>query len=169
MSSVRSCLHFKLSAALTSVKSPSAHLTSLPLVRFLVLDEADRMVESGHFKELDSLLGLLAPAVKRQTFVLSATLTAQHRNFVPVSTILPRGLCDEHFSNNSTSLFVAVSTFWFASVRVILTALGALIKRIDFMRPREIVDLTGGKTAVVQTLTEARIVTLADDKVPQAP
>ena len=55
-------------------------------MRFLVLDEADRMVETGHFKELDSLLTLLTPTVKRQTFVLSATLTAQHRNFVPVST-----------------------------------------------------------------------------------
>lgn len=66
--------------------SPHETLAALPRIRFLVLDEADRMVETGHFKELDSLLGLLADDVKRQTFVLSATLTAQHRKFVPVST-----------------------------------------------------------------------------------
>jgi len=28
----------------------------LPLIDFLVIDEADRMVEQGHFKELDLIL-----------------------------------------------------------------------------------------------------------------
>lgn len=81
------CVLSLASSALTPhPQAPNAHLAALPDVRFLVLDEADRMVETGHFKELDSLLTLLTPTVKRQTYVLSATLTAQHRNFVPVST-----------------------------------------------------------------------------------
>ncbi|CAK9111440.1 unnamed protein product [Durusdinium trenchii] len=52
-------------------------------VRHLVLDEADRLVESGHFKELDKILELLYQSIDRpqqlQTFVFSATLTLDPR------------------------------------------------------------------------------------------
>ena len=49
--------------------------------RCLVIDEADRMVEKGHFAELESLLEMLNTIhfnPKRQTFVFSATLTMAH-------------------------------------------------------------------------------------------
>lgn len=64
----------------------------LHCLSFFVLDEADRMVESGHFRELQSIIDLLpvtdrpnegqmqtdtvsvAPKKKRQTFVFSATI-----------------------------------------------------------------------------------------------
>lgn len=58
-------------------------------LRHLVLDEADRLVESGHFKELDRVLDLVYSSLERaqqlQTFVFSATLTfdpksAYHRS-----------------------------------------------------------------------------------------
>jgi len=56
---------------------------SLRGVRHLVLDEADRLVESGHFKELDRILALLYESLARpqqlQTFVFSATLTLDPR------------------------------------------------------------------------------------------
>lgn len=42
-------------------------------IRFLVLDEADRMLEAGHFKNLDAILGVVGDG-KRQTFVYSATM-----------------------------------------------------------------------------------------------
>eukprot|EP00933_Yihiella_yeosuensis_P007565 TRINITY_DN11264_c0_g1_i1.p1 TRINITY_DN11264_c0_g1~~TRINITY_DN11264_c0_g1_i1.p1 ORF type:complete len:784 (-),score=198.37 TRINITY_DN11264_c0_g1_i1:76-2427(-) len=52
-------------------------------VRHLVLDEADRLVESGHFKELTKILGVLYDGIERkqqlQTFVFSATLTLDPR------------------------------------------------------------------------------------------
>eukprot|EP00927_Polykrikos_kofoidii_P040715 TRINITY_DN34760_c1_g1_i1.p1 TRINITY_DN34760_c1_g1~~TRINITY_DN34760_c1_g1_i1.p1 ORF type:complete len:771 (-),score=205.92 TRINITY_DN34760_c1_g1_i1:34-2346(-) len=48
-------------------------------LRHLVLDEADRLVESGHFWELDKILGHIYDSLERpqqlQTFVFSATLT----------------------------------------------------------------------------------------------
>ncbi|KAJ2995756.1 ATP-dependent RNA helicase [Globomyces sp. JEL0801] len=56
---------------------------SLLKIRFLVLDEADRMLEAGHFKDLDAILESISNqkltetdirAVKRQTFVFSATM-----------------------------------------------------------------------------------------------
>lgn len=74
------------------------HLTNLDAVRYLVLDEADRMIEFGHYQELSSILERLNEATgvggrggrekgqgrtgerKRQTFVFSATLTLPRRS-----------------------------------------------------------------------------------------
>lgn len=49
-------------------------------LQFLVLDEADRMIEKGHYEELETVLGRLPAPTEtrprpRQTFVFSATLT----------------------------------------------------------------------------------------------
>ena len=47
--------------------------------RYLVLDEADRLTEPGHFEELQSILKRLnSPESDRQTFLFSATLTLLH-------------------------------------------------------------------------------------------
>ena len=37
-----------------------AYLNSLQRIRFLVLDEADRMLETGHFEELNHILTVLS-------------------------------------------------------------------------------------------------------------
>ncbi|KAJ3063122.1 ATP-dependent RNA helicase [Podochytrium sp. JEL0797] len=63
---------------------------SLKCVRFLILDEADRMLEQGHFRDLENILNTVSlnrqdddapapnasfnPPSSRQTFVFSATL-----------------------------------------------------------------------------------------------
>lgn len=47
-----------------------------------MIDEADRMVEKGHFLELSQLLEILNDSQynpRRQTFVFSATLTLVHQ------------------------------------------------------------------------------------------
>ena len=47
-------------------------LTSiLKRLDILVLDEADRLLESGHFKDLDKILSVIK---QKQTFLFSATL-----------------------------------------------------------------------------------------------
>eukprot|EP01127_Copromyxa_protea_P024327 TRINITY_DN9502_c0_g1_i1.p1 TRINITY_DN9502_c0_g1~~TRINITY_DN9502_c0_g1_i1.p1 ORF type:complete len:547 (+),score=155.74 TRINITY_DN9502_c0_g1_i1:956-2596(+) len=63
-----------------------AYLNDLDDLRFLVLDEADRIVEKGHFKDLEHILGAIdhtyedeaeeeaVVATTRQTFVFSATM-----------------------------------------------------------------------------------------------
>ena len=76
------------------------HLTNLDAVRYLVLDEADRMIEFGHYQELSSILERVNMATgvggrggkekekglgrsgerERQTFVFSATLTLPRRS-----------------------------------------------------------------------------------------
>lgn len=52
------------------------------ILRFLAIDETDRMLEKGHFQELYNILENLnldeEKKVKRQNFVFSATLTLIH-------------------------------------------------------------------------------------------
>lgn len=58
------------------------HLSELGKLKFLVIDECDRMLEFGHFKDLDDIICQLnrPPIVKRQLFVFSATLTLPQWN-----------------------------------------------------------------------------------------
>merc|ERR1711962_706803 len=60
------------------------HLNKINTLKLLVIDEADRMLEQGHFKELNDILDIINRVqVKRQIFVFSATLTLpqHHKNF----------------------------------------------------------------------------------------
>lgn len=58
------------------------HLCKVDSVKYLVIDETDRMLEKGHFQELQQLLEKINTNEKRlrerQTFVFSATLTMVH-------------------------------------------------------------------------------------------
>ncbi|XP_044745525.1 ATP-dependent RNA helicase DDX24 [Coccinella septempunctata] len=58
------------------------HLLEIDKIRFLVIDETDRMLERGHFQELQSILekinGNEEAKKQRQNFVFSATLTLTH-------------------------------------------------------------------------------------------
>lgn len=57
------------------------HLMQLNKVKYFVIDEADRMVETAHFPELHFMLEKinLKRNSKRQNFVFSATLTMVHK------------------------------------------------------------------------------------------
>eukprot|EP00106_Octopus_bimaculoides_P007601 XP_014775043.1 PREDICTED: ATP-dependent RNA helicase DDX24-like [Octopus bimaculoides] len=59
------------------------YILTVKNIQYLVIDEADRMVEKGHFEELQKLLSMLRHFSKmtqkrRQTFLFSATLTLAH-------------------------------------------------------------------------------------------
>ncbi|KXN89342.1 ATP-dependent RNA helicase MAK5 [Leucoagaricus sp. SymC.cos] len=144
-------------------------------LRFLVLDEADRMIETGHFAELENILRLTlrenqddeipteydAMAVDEdvdeqkpkisdglRTFVLSATLSKDlQRNLRKRIRHKP----SNKRKNNDERL---VSTL----------AIDDLLLRLDFRDPEpEIIDLSPeGK--VVSTLQEAKIECLTNDK-----
>ncbi|PJF16973.1 P-loop containing nucleoside triphosphate hydrolases superfamily protein isoform 2 [Paramicrosporidium saccamoebae] len=65
---------------LAEVLSASTTLqTQLSQLQYLVLDEADRLCEKGHFKDLDTILELVhsKPNKARRTFLFSATLSPQ--------------------------------------------------------------------------------------------
>lgn len=67
------------------VDQGAPHVADLTKVRYLVIDEADRMVEKGHFEDLTHILDVMNAASaedahknRRQNFIFSATLTMVH-------------------------------------------------------------------------------------------
>ncbi|XP_076230971.1 ATP-dependent RNA helicase DDX24 [Calliopsis andreniformis] len=64
------------------IQQGNAHLSQVDSIKYLAIDETDRMLEKGHFQELQQLLEKINISKKklqeRQTFVFSATLTMVH-------------------------------------------------------------------------------------------
>ncbi|KAM9340976.1 ATP-dependent RNA helicase DDX24 [Symphorus nematophorus] len=116
------------------IKERHPHLLNLRQLRCLVIDEADRMVERGHFAELESLLEMLNTVhfnPTRQTFVFSATLT--------MARSLPTRLLQKKKKNLDQRSRVEI-----------------LMEKVGIKSKPKIVDLTR-KEATVETLTETRI------------
>ena len=64
---------------LNLINDGEPHLKKIGNIKFLVIDEVDRMLEFGHFKEASEILRLLSLSKgKWQTFLFSATLTVPH-------------------------------------------------------------------------------------------
>ncbi|XP_060685348.1 ATP-dependent RNA helicase DDX24 [Hemiscyllium ocellatum] len=117
------------------IKERHPHLCHLKQLRCLVIDEADRMVEKGHFAELCQLLEMLQDKEyhpKRRIFIFSATLTMAH----PAPA---RILGKKNVKTINTE-----------------TKLEALIQKVGIKRKPKIIDLSR-KEGTVETLTETRI------------
>lgn len=117
------------------VKEKHSHLSNLRQLRCLVVDEADRMVEKGHFAELSQLLELLSDSQynpKRQTLVFSATLTLVHQ--VPA-----RLLHKKHVKKMDKT-----------------AKLDLLMQKIGMRGKPKVIDLTRNE-GTVETLTETKI------------
>ncbi|NWS98399.1 DDX24 helicase, partial [Mionectes macconnelli] len=117
------------------VKERHPHLSNLRQLRCLVIDEADRMVEKGHFLELSQLLEVLNDSQynpHRQTFVFSATLTLVHQ--IPMRVLQKKN----------------------AKKMDKKTKLELLMEKIGIKGKPKVIDLTR-KEATVETLTETRI------------
>ncbi|KAF5909590.1 ATP-dependent RNA helicase DDX24, partial [Clarias magur] len=116
------------------IQDKHPHLCNLRQLRCLVIDEADRMVEKGHFAELENLLEMLNTSQfnpKRQTFVFSATLTMIHS--LPARVLRKKGKKLEQ-----------------------RTKLEVLMEKVGIKGKPKVIDLTR-KEATVETLTETRI------------
>ncbi|CAG5866411.1 unnamed protein product [Menidia menidia] len=116
------------------IKERHPHLLNLRLLKCLVIDEADRMVERGHFAELESLLEMLNTThfnPTRQTFVFSATLTMAH--------VLPTRLLQKKKKNLDKR-----------------SKLEILMEKVGIRLKPKVIDLTR-KEATVETLTETQI------------
>ncbi|KAM9294388.1 ATP-dependent RNA helicase DDX24 [Gastrophryne carolinensis] len=124
------------------IKEKCPHLSNLRQLRCLVIDEADRMVEKGHYAELSQLLEMLSEThynPKRQTFVFSATLTLIHQ--APA-----RLLQKKNYKKMDKE-----------------GKLETLMEKIGMKGKPKVIDLTR-KQATVETLTETRIHCATDEK-----
>lgn len=115
------------------------HLSKVPSVKLLVIDEADRMLEKGHFAELSQILNLInIQNSKRQNFVFSATLTLVHDT--------PKRLI---FKKNQQKMQQKMK-------------LESLVNSIGMRQPK-VIDITR-KTALVETLSESQIMCSIEEK-----
>ncbi|KAM0727706.1 ATP-dependent RNA helicase DDX24 [Formica fusca] len=64
------------------IQEGNSHLNQIDSIKYLAIDETDRMMEKGHFQELHDLIEKMnanpIKLEKRQVFVFSATLTMVH-------------------------------------------------------------------------------------------
>ncbi|XP_061600137.1 ATP-dependent RNA helicase DDX24 [Cololabis saira] len=123
------------------VKERHPHLLNLRQLRCLVIDEADRMIERGHFAELENLLEMLNTTQfnpTRQTFVFSATLTMVHS--------LPTRIIQKKKKNLEKR-----------------TKLEVLMEKVGIKSKPKVIDLSR-KEATVETLTETKIDCQKDEK-----
>ncbi|XP_029142357.1 ATP-dependent RNA helicase DDX24, partial [Protobothrops mucrosquamatus] len=117
------------------IQEKQPHLSNLWQLRCLVIDEADRMVERGHFLELSQLLEMLSDTQhnpKRQIFVFSATLTLIHQT--PTRVLQKK---------NAIKIDRKIK-------------LEMLMQKVGIKGKPKVIDLTR-KEATVETLTETRI------------
>ncbi|XP_059375467.1 ATP-dependent RNA helicase DDX24 [Carassius carassius] len=123
------------------IREKHPHLQNLRQLRCLVIDEADRMVEKGHFAELENLLEMLSTSQfnpSRQTFVFSATLTMEHS--------LPARLQQKKRKKTEQR-----------------SRLQLLMEKVGIKGKPKVIDLTR-KEATVETLTETRINCTKEEK-----
>ncbi|XP_035826178.1 ATP-dependent RNA helicase DDX24 isoform X2 [Aplysia californica] len=123
------------------IEEENDHLRNLDQVLCLVVDEADRMVEKGHYEELTKLLEFINKSQRRvkgrQTFVMSATLT--------MDPGAPKRLFNKKKKIHQDD------------------KLKSLTERICVGLKPKVIDLTP-KDKVAQTLTELRVNCKADEK-----
>ncbi|XP_046973488.1 ATP-dependent RNA helicase DDX24 isoform X2 [Vanessa cardui] len=128
------------------------HLQQLPTVKFLAIDETDRMIERGHFDELQPLLERLnsdeAHKNARQNFVFSATLTLVHD--------LPAHMKGKKVTKRGKILNRKVEKM------TPQQKIKRLINMIGMTDPK-VVDITT-QLGTAETLTESRIACSLDQK-----
>ncbi|KAG8272341.1 ATP-dependent RNA helicase ddx24 [Homalodisca vitripennis] len=124
------------------------HLSNIEDIRYLAIDETDRMTEVNHFPELRSLLERInidpVKQKQRQNFVFSATLTLVHD--LPLHTKLKNKK-----KNKKKELVLSSSD-----------KLKKLVNLIGMTNPK-IIDVTK-KTGTSELLTESSIVCSLDQK-----
>lgn len=125
------------------------HLSNIEDIRFLAIDETDRMTEVNHFPELHSLLERINvdPSKRklRQNFVFSATLTLVHE----LPKYLTQNKKGKKNKKNPQKLTVEGK-------------LKSLIDLLGITDPK-IIDVTK-KTGMTQLLTESAIMCSLEDK-----
>ncbi|KAG5880257.1 hypothetical protein JTB14_027322 [Gonioctena quinquepunctata] len=130
------------------IQQGNPHLSQIDNIRFLAIDETDRMLERGHFQELHDLLERInledSKRKMRQYFVFSATLTLVHE--------MPTHLRNKSKLSKSKKIGD-------------LTAAQKLQKIVNMLgiTDPKVIDITAGK-GTSETLTECRITCGIEEK-----
>ncbi|KAI4469421.1 rna helicase [Holotrichia oblita] len=130
------------------IEENNEHLTQINDIKYLAIDETDRMLEKGHFQELEKILEMVNDDSnnkgKRQNFVFSATLTLVHE--LPKYLLMKRKM---KFNSRITNLTASQK-------------LQKIAEALNIKNPK-VVDLSQGK-GMPTTLTECKITCTAQEK-----
>ncbi|GBP67429.1 ATP-dependent RNA helicase DDX24 [Eumeta japonica] len=135
------------------IQQGQKHLQQLENIKFLAIDETDRMVERNHFEELNPLLEKLnsdeTRKSSRQNFVFSATLTLVHD--------LPTHLKVKKVTKRGKILNKKIEK---------MTPQQKIKKLVDMigMTDPKVVDITLENSGTAESLTECRITCALDQK-----
>lgn len=144
------------------------YLRTFPDIRWLVIDEADRMIESGHFEEVQSILQLLPSKSQSNTDALNnQEENVEARKWenarLQSKTHQPR----QTFIMSATLGFNVDKSMCFRSAKTIQTktetVIEKLIRAANLQRKIEIIDLTP-KEVVAKKLVEMKLQCLDQEK-----
>ena len=141
----------------------------LSAIRYLVLDEADRMLEPGHFKDLDSLLESLSPVVVLDDEVRKKATkkkNAKHvrRTFLFSATLLPeKALKDDGKFRKTPKKIVNKSNIRGSEGNVIPT-ISDLVQKLDFSDNNPVYINLVEQKITANGIMESKIECLAKDK-----
>ena len=136
------------------IRQGNKTLNELPhSLRWLIIDEADRMVEDGHFRELDLVLSILDPGSAPQF----EDSVMHDPSFVKLSPSIRTPV-----STKSRQTFVCSATLGIQQA-LANGSLQKLLSRINFLRPIERIDTTTQK-ATVDSLSEWKLTCNTEDK-----
>lgn len=139
------------------------HLSCFDQLKFLVLDEADRMVERGHFTELKDILHRingqpLCDGHRRQKLVFSATLT------LPKKRRKKDRKSGRQESQDAGIGAHIITVELQCIILFLLLFVGELMSLVGLADDASVVDLTS-RHVTVNTLTETRINCTTEQKV----
>lgn len=161
----------------------------LKRVRFLVLDEADRMIETGHFAELDNIVRLTTRegrSVEMDEAFLAgeidddgddtakkdgdADASREEEEDAPMQTFIFSATLSRDLQQNlKKRKRIKVKTKRKGNKDKPESTLDELLSKLDFRDPEpEIIDLSP-KGGVVSTLQESQVECLSADKVSNGP
>ncbi|CAG8458870.1 16842_t:CDS:10 [Cetraspora pellucida] len=132
-------------------------INTLRHIRFLVLDEADRMLEAGHFKELNYILSILSRSKQERNDDNKIMLDAK-RDIPARQTFIFSATLDNNFKSNPKRK---------KPLNGILNSQGTiaeLMNRIEFRDSNPLYVDIAPKGSVVETLQESKIDCLAREK-----
>lgn len=131
------------------IQQGNEHLSQLEEIKYLAIDETDRMLERGHFNELELILEKInmneRNRQRRQNFVFSATLTMIHE--LPAHVLMKKKLKAKRRIDNLTPM----------------DKLKKVVDSLGITNPK-VVDITQQSKGKAQNLTECRITCDIDEK-----
>ncbi|KAJ3218339.1 ATP-dependent RNA helicase [Dinochytrium kinnereticum] len=131
--------------------SDPVFLQALRAVSMLILDEADRMLESGHFKDLDTILSQISLKRRDDTDDKPLFTKPEHRRtFVFSATLLP----DLDRSKNRKS----------PAPKKGMMGIADLLSKLEFQDKNPIYINTSPSGGVAEGITEAKIDCLKEEK-----